>query len=346
MPYNYKKVGDKYAVYKKSNGELVGKTEGNKTALRKYLNALYLNANENINLNELFNNIPDESIKFNNSKSIDKKINPTTKTKEYNLNYKGNKIKIYIFINKDKKNKEIYNISFSINDRNDFVNVNKKHEVTIIQIINYICTFIFKIIEKHQPDILNIEHDNIKLLKIIEFICNKNLLNSKSLINNNCLIVTIKNKKKLNENISNNMNKLTIEEKTFINEQVAKSINNELMVHEAEHKGKKVTLNKPKRNPQGSKKKFHVYVKNEKGNIIKVQFGDPNMKIKRNIPSRKKAYRARHHCDNPGPKTKANYWSCQYGWGNKAVSKVIGESDEKLLEEYIRNEVKKILNSI
>ena len=83
----------------------------------------------------------------------------------------------------------------------------------------------------------------------------------------------------------------------------------------------KAPLNKPFRLPSGSKKKFGVYVKNDKGNIVKVTFGDPNMSIKRDNPERRKAYRARHGCDNPGPKYKANYWSCKM-WSAKPVSKI------------------------
>jgi hypothetical protein len=78
----------------------------------------------------------------------------------------------------------------------------------------------------------------------------------------------------------------------------------------SEYQGRKVQLNKPFRTPDGPKK-FSVYVKNEKGNVVKVNFGDPNMKIKKNIPSRRKSFRARHNCDNPGPKWKARYWSCK-----------------------------------
>jgi hypothetical protein len=78
----------------------------------------------------------------------------------------------------------------------------------------------------------------------------------------------------------------------------------------AEYQGKKVQLNKPFRTPDGPKK-FSVYVKNDKGNVVKVNFGDPNMKIKKNIPERRKSFRARHNCDNPGPKWKARYWSCK-----------------------------------
>lgn len=77
---------------------------------------------------------------------------------------------------------------------------------------------------------------------------------------------------------------------------------------EAEYQGRKVPLNKPM---QGDVKKFKVYVKNEKGNVIKVNFGDKNMKIKKSNPARRKSFRARHNCANPGPKTKARYWSCR-----------------------------------
>jgi hypothetical protein len=80
------------------------------------------------------------------------------------------------------------------------------------------------------------------------------------------------------------------------------------VVMEAEYQGRKVTLNKPMK---GDVKKSKVYVKNEKGNVIKVNFGDPNMKIKKSNPKRRKSFRARHNCKNPGPKTKARYWSCR-----------------------------------
>lgn len=81
-------------------------------------------------------------------------------------------------------------------------------------------------------------------------------------------------------------------------------------LEEAEHRGRKVTLGKPFLTPGGPKKRS-VYVKNAKGNVVKVNFGDPNMRIKKSIPARRKSYRARHHCQNPGPRWKANYWSCR-----------------------------------
>jgi hypothetical protein len=83
-----------------------------------------------------------------------------------------------------------------------------------------------------------------------------------------------------------------------------------LPIQEAEYKGRKVTLNKPFYTPDGPKKRS-VYVKNAKGNVVKVNFGDPDMKIKKSIPSHRKSFRARHHCEAPGPKWKAKYWSCR-----------------------------------
>jgi hypothetical protein len=78
----------------------------------------------------------------------------------------------------------------------------------------------------------------------------------------------------------------------------------------AEKNGRKVTLNKPFRTPDGPKK-FSVYVKNDNGNVVKVNFGDPNMTIKKNIPARRRSFRARMRCDSPGPKWKSRYWACK-----------------------------------
>ena len=85
--------------------------------------------------------------------------------------------------------------------------------------------------------------------------------------------------------------------------------NDDDVVDEAEYQGRKVKLGKPMR---GDVKKFKVYVKDPKtGNVKKVNFGDPNMKIKKSNPARRRSFRARHNCDNPGPRTKARYWSCR-----------------------------------
>jgi hypothetical protein len=77
---------------------------------------------------------------------------------------------------------------------------------------------------------------------------------------------------------------------------------------EAEYRGRKVSLGKPMR---GDVKKFKVYVRKPNGNVVKVNFGDPNMRIKKSNPARRRSFRARHNCANPGPRTKARYWSCR-----------------------------------
>jgi len=84
---------------------------------------------------------------------------------------------------------------------------------------------------------------------------------------------------------------------------------------EAEYQGRKVKLGKPM---QGDTKKFKVYVKNDKGNVVKVNFGHggssakgKTMKIRKSNPKARKSFRARHNCDNPGPRHKARYWSCK-----------------------------------
>lgn len=85
--------------------------------------------------------------------------------------------------------------------------------------------------------------------------------------------------------------------------------NEDEQLDEAKYQGRTVPLGKPM---QGDVKKFKVYVKDPKtGNIKKVNFGDPNMRIKKSNPARRKSFRARHNCANPGPRTKARYWSCR-----------------------------------
>ena len=93
-----------------------------------------------------------------------------------------------------------------------------------------------------------------------------------------------------------------------------------VVIASSKKKGKNVKLNKPFRTP-GGPKKFSVYVKNQKGNTVKVNFGDPNMEIKRDSSERRKSFRARHNCENPGPKWKARYWSCKM-WSSKNVSDI------------------------
>jgi len=80
------------------------------------------------------------------------------------------------------------------------------------------------------------------------------------------------------------------------------------VLEEAEYQGRKVTLNKPMR---GDVKKSKVYVKNAKGNVVKVNFGDPDMKIRKSNPEARRSFRARHKCDQKKPKTSPGYWSCK-----------------------------------
>jgi hypothetical protein len=79
-------------------------------------------------------------------------------------------------------------------------------------------------------------------------------------------------------------------------------------VKEATYQGREVPLGRPMR---GDVKKFKVYVRNKAGKVVKVNFGDPNMRIKKSNPKRRKSFRARHRCDTPGPRWKARYWSCR-----------------------------------
>jgi len=102
-----------------------------------------------------------------------------------------------------------------------------------------------------------------------------------------------------------------------------------------EEEGHKVKLNKIMR---GDVKKYKVYVRNDKGNVVKVNFGDPNMEIKRDDPNRRKNFRARHNCDNPGPRWKARYWACKT-WSAKPVSAMLKEELE-LLDEAKKNKPK------
>lgn len=97
-----------------------------------------------------------------------------------------------------------------------------------------------------------------------------------------------------------------------------KALESAELIEEAEYQGKTVELNKPKR---GGPKKFYVYVKNDKGNVVKISFGDPQMEIKRDDPKRRKAFRDRHDCANAKDKTSARFWSC---WQWRPGAKVQG----------------------
>ena len=100
---------------------------------------------------------------------------------------------------------------------------------------------------------------------------------------------------------------------------IGEDVDWEQIVNEADYQGKTVKMNDPFRTPDGPKK-FGVYTMGPNGKVVVVRFGDPEMEIKRDDPERLKSYRARHGCDNPGPKWKAKYWSCQMWRSDKSVS--------------------------
>ena len=98
---------------------------------------------------------------------------------------------------------------------------------------------------------------------------------------------------------------------------VCEGMYQDLPIEEAMYQGRKVKLNDPIR---GGAKKFYVYVK-DGDKVKKVSFGDTTgLSIKRDDPARRKSFRARHNCDNPGPKYKARYWSCKFWEKGKSVT--------------------------
>jgi hypothetical protein len=82
-------------------------------------------------------------------------------------------------------------------------------------------------------------------------------------------------------------------------------------LYEAEYQGKKVDLNKPRR--MSGKHKFRVFTKNDKGRVVKVEWGQPGATIKNDNPEASRSFRARHKCKTPGPRWKARWWACNVG---------------------------------
>jgi hypothetical protein len=127
------------------------------------------------------------------------------------------------------------------------------------------------------------------------------------------------NESKKDMNIESIIRKVLIEEFTQVNEflyeDIYGSVEEVNLLQEAEYQGRKVQLGKIM---QGDIKKFKVYVKNDKGKVVKVNFGfggksakGKRMTIKKNNPERRRSFRARHNCDNPGPRWKPRYWACR-----------------------------------
>ena len=112
----------------------------------------------------------------------------------------------------------------------------------------------------------------------------------------------------VNAHESQDIDEVTYEDDDFYEEYGVMWYNDDEEIDEAEYQGRKVKLGKPM---QGDVKKFKVYVKNPKGNVVKVNFGSKEMRIKKSNPARRRSFRARHNCDNPGPRHKARYWSCR-----------------------------------
>jgi hypothetical protein len=127
------------------------------------------------------------------------------------------------------------------------------------------------------------------------------------------------NESKVSMNIESIIRKVLIEEfiqvNGFLYEDIYGSVEEVNSLQEAEYQGRKVQLGKIM---QVDIKKFKVYVKNDKGKVVKVNFGfggksakGKRMVIKKNNPARRKSFRARHNCDNPGPRWKPRYWACR-----------------------------------
>jgi len=126
------------------------------------------------------------------------------------------------------------------------------------------------------------------------------------------------NESKIDMNIESIIKKVLIEEfmnDEFLYEDIYGSVEEVNLLQEAEYQGRKVQLGKIM---QGDIKKFKVYVKNDKGKVVKVNFGfggksakGKRMVIKKNNPERRRSFRARHNCDNPGPRWKPRYWACR-----------------------------------
>ena len=127
------------------------------------------------------------------------------------------------------------------------------------------------------------------------------------------------NESKINMYIESIIKKVLFEEfiqvNEFLYEDIYGSVEEVNLLQEAEYQGRKVQLGKIM---QGDIKKFKVYVKNDKGKVVKVNFGfggksakGKRMTIKKNNPERRRSFRARHNCDNPGPRWKPRYWACR-----------------------------------
>lgn len=240
MPYTYKKVGDKYCVYKKHGGAKVGCTDGNKTALKKYLAALHVHE----------------------SHSNDHEVSMAEKQLEDIIR---NSIELIQKLGSDERNIPGW-ISDHISQSQNFINQ-----------ANYGFHELDESLNEDKPCWKDYEMVGMKT----------------------------KNGKQVPNCVPKN------ERVIYRNEALRFEIveaDEPYPIEEAEYQGREVKLGKPTR---GDTKKFKVYVRNPKGNVVKVEFGQKGMKIKKNNPARRRSFRARHNCENPGPRHKARYWSCR-----------------------------------
>jgi hypothetical protein len=144
---------------------------------------------------------------------------------------------------------------------------------------------ILELFNKQQETKKNESFTNETITSLIDEICN--MQTGYGIIDDLKFVDEVLHEGKLNELVLENI----------INEALYEYYSMTENLSEAEYKGRKVSLGKIMR---GDVKKYKVHVKNDKGNVVKVNFGDPNMEIKRDNPRRRKNFRARHRCDNPG----------------------------------------------
>ena len=242
MPYTYKKVGNKYCVYKKDGGAKVGCTAGNKEALHKYLGALH--ANESIN------------------ESKDHEVSMAIKQLQDII---VNAAQLYEKLGNQERDIAGW-ISDHISQAQNFINQ-----------ANYGFHELDESLNEDKPCWKDYEMIGMKT---------KDGKQVPNCVPKNERIV-----------YRNEMMRFEIVES-----------DEPYPIEEAEYQGRTVKLGKPTR---GDTKKFKVYVLNPKGNVVKVEFGQRGMSIKKNNPARRRSFRARHNCDDPGPRHKARYWSCR-----------------------------------
>ena len=338
MPYIYKKIKDKYCVYKKHGGKKKGCTRGTKTALKKYMSALHMNEKiKGADGKACWKGYRHAGTENGKDKCIEvNEIEQSSKPKKFNYKLAMESLTKFmqdegmniqplpkiIIINDDEDNAEDFfgkTAHYNRDDNKITLYTLNRHPKDVMR------SFSHEMVhheqncdgEIHDITTTNTNEDG-ELRDIEERAYEKGNMMFRSWTD------SVKNKKgKSDYKIAEN--KIMYEEGEMCNscakellEDIRDGVYNDTIT-EAEYRGRKVKLNKPMR---GDVKKFKVYVKDPKtGNIKKVNFGhggtsakkagQKTMRIRKNNPKARKSFRARHNCDNPGPKTKARYWSCR-----------------------------------